>query len=63
MRKADDSYELAASDLVGYLNCRHLFALERAVAKGGLTKPYMSDPFLNTLCRVVFSTNKTMLTT
>src|SRR5690348_4690564 len=49
MRKADDTYELTASDLVGYLNCRHLSALERGVAEGALTKPYMSDPFLKTL--------------
>jgi uncharacterized protein len=49
MRKADDTYELTASDLVGYLNCRHLSALERGVAEGALTKPYMRDPFLNTL--------------
>ena len=44
MRKADDTYELTASDLVGYLNCRHLSALERAVAEGVLKKPYMCGP-------------------
>jgi uncharacterized protein len=49
MREAEDGYELAASDLVGYLDCRHLSALERAVAGGALKKPYMWDPFLKTL--------------
>jgi uncharacterized protein len=49
MIKADDTYQLAASDLVGYLNCRHLSALERAVAEGALKKPYMWDPLLKTL--------------
>jgi hypothetical protein len=36
MRKKDDSFELSATDLVGYLNCRHLSDLERAVAEGVL---------------------------
>jgi uncharacterized protein len=49
MRKADDTYELTASDLVGYLNCRHLSALECAVAEGALKKPYVSDPLLKIL--------------
>ena len=49
MRKADNTYELTASDLVGFLNCRHLSALERAVAEGGLKKPYTRDPLLKTL--------------
>ena len=39
MKKTKDSFELSASDLVGYLNCRHLAALDRAVAEGALQKP------------------------
>jgi uncharacterized protein len=49
MRKAGDSFELSASDLVGYLNCRHLSALERAVAEGNLKKPHVWDPLLKIL--------------
>ena len=40
---------MSASDLVGYLNCRHLSALERAVAEGAVKKPYVSDPLLKIL--------------
>jgi predicted RecB family nuclease len=49
MRKSGDSFELSATDLVGYLNCRHLSALERAVAEGALRRPYVSDPLLKIL--------------
>jgi uncharacterized protein len=44
MRKEGDSFELSASDLVGYLYCRHLSALDRAVAEGALKKPLIWDP-------------------
>lgn len=49
MRKESNSFELSASDLVGYLNCRHLSALERAVAEGLLKRPYVQDPLLEIL--------------
>jgi uncharacterized protein len=49
MRKEGASFELSATDLVGYLNCRHLSALERAVAEGNLKKPYVWDPLLKIL--------------
>src|ERR1700674_2771909 len=49
MRKEGDSFELSATDLVGYLNCRHLSALERAVAEGALKKPYVVDPLVKIL--------------
>jgi predicted RecB family nuclease len=49
MRKCDDSFVLSATDLAGYLNCRHLSALERAVAEGNLKKPYVWDPLLKIL--------------
>jgi hypothetical protein len=32
MKKVGDSFDLSATDLVGYLNCHHLAALDRAVA-------------------------------
>jgi hypothetical protein len=34
MKKTGDSFELSATDLVGYLKCHHLTALDRAVAEG-----------------------------
>src|SRR5579862_3644914 len=49
MRKTGDSFELSASDLIGYLNCRHLAALDRAVAEGALAKPKSWDPLLDIL--------------
>jgi hypothetical protein len=49
VKKEDSSFELSASDLVGYLNCRHLSALERAVAEGAVKKPYVWDPLLKIL--------------
>ena len=49
MKKTKDSFELSASDLVGYLNCRHLAALDRAVAEGTLQKPKVWDPLLDIL--------------
>jgi predicted RecB family nuclease len=49
MRKTGDSFELSASDLIGYLNCRHLAALDRAVAEGALPKPKSWDPLLDIL--------------
>ncbi len=50
MRRIKDSLELSASDLVGYLNCRHLSDLDRAVAEGSLAKPTVrNDPLLQLL--------------
>jgi uncharacterized protein len=49
MRRTGDSFELSASDLIGYLNCRHLAALDRAVAEGALPKPKSWDPLLDIL--------------
>ena len=49
MRKVGESFELSATDLVGYLYCRHLTALDRAVAEGVLAKPKIWDPLLQIL--------------
>jgi uncharacterized protein len=49
MRKFGDTFQLSASDLVGHLNCRHLTALDRAVAEGALAKPQIWDPLLKIL--------------
>jgi len=49
MKKIGDSFDLSATDLVGYLNCRHLSRLDRAVAEGALAKPKVWDPLLQVL--------------
>jgi hypothetical protein len=49
MRKSTQAFELSASDLVAHLNCRHLSALNRAVAEGALREPYVSSPLLEIL--------------
>ena len=49
MKKIGVSFEFSATDLVGYLNCHHLAALDRAVADGALLKPKVWDPLLQIL--------------
>ncbi len=49
MKQIGESLELSATDLVGYLNCRHLSGLDRAVAEGALAKPKVWDPLLEIL--------------
>jgi hypothetical protein len=49
MQKIGGSFELTATDLVGYLNCRHLSELDRAVAEGRIPKPKAFDPLLQIL--------------
>ena len=49
MKTVGGSFELSATDLVGYLNCRHLSDLDRAVAEGALAKPKVWDPLLQIL--------------
>lgn len=49
MRKTGGSIDLSVSDLVGYLNCRRLSALDRAMPEGSLSKPFVRDPLLEIL--------------
>jgi predicted RecB family nuclease len=49
MQKIGDHIRFSASDLVGHLDCRHLTALDGAVARGSLDKPRIWDPVLQTL--------------
>jgi predicted RecB family nuclease len=51
MKKIGQSFELSATDLVGYLNCRHLTFLDRAVAEGTLLRPKIWDPLLQLLSK------------
>src|SRR3982074_2181508 len=49
MQKIDQQFRFSASDLVGHLDCRHLTALDAAVARGNLNRPKIWDPVLQTL--------------
>ncbi|TWA91087.1 hypothetical protein [Bradyrhizobium stylosanthis] len=49
MHKTGDKLNLSAGDLVGHLNCRYLTELDLAVIHGGLAKPRVWDPVLETL--------------
>ena len=49
MKRVGETFELTATDLVGFLNCHHLSALDRAVADGVLSKPKVWDPLLQIL--------------
>jgi predicted RecB family nuclease len=49
MRLSNKSFVLTATDLVGYLNCRHLSDLDRAVAEGKQAKPKAWNPLLEVL--------------
>jgi uncharacterized protein len=49
MKRIGDIFHLHATDLVGFLYCRHLTGLDRAVAAGTLTKPNVWDPLLQVM--------------
>ena len=49
MNLNSDNLRFSATDLSGYLGCRHLTQLERAVASGALSKPKSWDPLLELL--------------
>jgi uncharacterized protein len=49
MNRSGTGIQLSATDLVGYLDCRHLSALDRAVAEGALAKPTGWNPQLDVL--------------
>ncbi|TPI65518.1 TM0106 family RecB-like putative nuclease [Mesorhizobium sp. B3-1-3] len=49
MKYENHTTYLTATDLVGHLSCRHLTALDQAVAKGAIAKPVSFDPFLEIL--------------
>lgn len=49
MKLIGTSFALTASDLVAYLDCRHLTTLDRAVAEGSMERPHVWDPLLKVL--------------
>src|SRR3954471_21623644 len=44
MQRIDGEPVYAATDLVGFLACRHRFALERAAMRGLVGRPDRNDP-------------------
>ena len=51
MQLIDGRVVYSATDLVGFLECRHLANLERAVAAGRLTRPMREDPVLDRIAQ------------
>lgn len=51
MQSLNGQLVYSATDLVGFLECRHLFGLERAVAEGHLTRPARVDPVLDRIAQ------------
>jgi len=49
MQKIGEQLRFSASDLVGHLDCRHLTALDAAVAGGSMQKPRIWDSVLEAL--------------
>lgn len=51
MQLIDDRLVYSATDLVAFLECRHLANLERAAALRQLKRPYQDDPVLDRMAR------------
>ena len=51
MQRVDGRLVYSATDLVGYLECRHLATLERASAWGHLTRPVREDKVLDRIAQ------------
>ena len=51
MQALDDRIIFSASDLSGFLACRHLTQLERRAAEGTIERPHRHDPLLDLLSR------------
>src|SRR2546425_3075566 len=49
MHLSDTELLLSATDLSNFLSCRHLTALEMAVARGKRRRPHWDDPLLQIL--------------
>lgn len=52
MYRVDDQLVLSASDLTGFLACRHLTQLDLLVTQGELAKPHRHDPLLDIISRL-----------
>ena len=51
MQMVDGSLVYSATDLVGFMECRHLANLDRAAAEGHLKRPMRVDPVLERIAR------------
>jgi len=51
MQSIDGQLVYSATDLVGFLECRHLANLDRAAAEGHLKKPLRDDPVLDRIAK------------
>ena len=51
MQLIDDQLIYSATDLVGFLECRHLANLERAASEGHLDRPVRADPVLDRIAQ------------
>jgi len=51
MQLIDGRLVYSASDLVGFLECRHLANLERAAVEGHLPRPMRADPVLDRIAQ------------
>ncbi len=51
MQSIDGRLVYSATDLVGFLECRHLASLERAAVEGFVSKPVRVDPMLDRLAQ------------
>src|SRR5687768_4832521 len=49
MRLINSELSLSATDLAGFLACRHLTALEMGMAQGTRKRPFFEDPLLEIL--------------
>ncbi|MDP9067404.1 MAG: TM0106 family RecB-like putative nuclease [Actinomycetota bacterium] len=52
MYQADDQLIFSASDLTGFLACRHLTQLDQLLAKGKVERPHRHDPLLDIISRL-----------
>lgn len=51
MKQTDDDLIFSASDLVGFLACRHLTQLESLAAAGEIERPHRRDPLVDLLSK------------
>ena len=51
MQIINDQIVYSATDLVGFMECRHLANLERAAVRGYLTRPMREDPVLDRIAQ------------
>ena len=61
MKRTDETFDLSATDLVAYLNCRHLSGLDLAAAEAIWPSPRSGIPIWRFSGNEVPSMRRTML--